>query len=66
MGTLYRTTRRVTPGLVVHTLLNASTMVRNAWNEYWSRNQMFTADFQGYVDKNLIVDGIVTGVALGK
>jgi 3-hydroxyacyl-[acyl-carrier-protein] dehydratase len=29
------------------------------------RNQMFTADFQGYVDKALIVDGIVCGVALG-
>ena len=30
------------------------------------RNQMFTADFQGYVDKSLIVDGIVCGVALGE
>ena len=30
------------------------------------RNQMFTADFQGYVDGALIVDGIVCGVALGE
>lgn len=30
------------------------------------RNQMFTADFQGFVDKTLIVDGVIKGVALGK
>ena len=30
------------------------------------RNQMFTADFQGFVDKTLVVDGIIKGVALGE
>jgi len=30
------------------------------------RNQMFTADFQGFVDQTLIVDGVIKGVALGK
>ncbi len=29
------------------------------------RNAMFTADFQGYVDGTLIVDGVIKGVALG-
>ena len=30
------------------------------------RNAMFTADFQGYVDQTLVVDGLIKGVALGK
>ena len=29
------------------------------------RNRMFTADFQGYVDRTLVVDGVIKGVALG-
>ena len=29
------------------------------------RNAMFTADFQGYVDGTLVVDGMIKGVALG-
>ncbi|MFK7765745.1 MAG: 3-hydroxyacyl-ACP dehydratase FabZ family protein [Mariniblastus sp.] len=29
------------------------------------RNRMFTADFQGYVDQTLVVDGVIKGVALG-
>ncbi len=29
------------------------------------RNFMFTAEFQGYVDQNLVVEGMVKGVALG-
>ena len=29
------------------------------------RNAMFTAEFQGYVDQTLVVDGVIKGVALG-
>ncbi len=29
------------------------------------RNAMFSAEFQGYVDKTLVVDGVIKGVALG-
>ncbi len=29
------------------------------------RNVMFTADFQGYVDETLVIDGVIKGVALG-
>lgn len=29
------------------------------------RNVMFTAEFQGYVDRTLVVDGVIKGVALG-
>ncbi len=29
------------------------------------RNVMFTAEFQGYVDQTLVVDGLIKGVALG-
>lgn len=30
------------------------------------RNVMFNAAFQGYIDRQLVVDGIITGVALGE
>ena len=30
------------------------------------RNAMFSAEFQGYVDQTLVVDGVVKGVALGE
>ena len=30
------------------------------------RNRMFTADFQGFVDDTLVVDGVIKGVALGE
>ena len=30
------------------------------------RNQMFTADFQGWVNQTMVVDGSVRGVALGE
>lgn len=30
------------------------------------RNQMFSADFQGWVGDNLVVDGVIKGVALGE
>lgn len=30
------------------------------------RNRMFTADFQGFVDDGIVVEGIVRGVALGE
>ena len=30
------------------------------------RNYMFTADFQGFVDQTLVVEGVVKGVALGE
>ena len=29
------------------------------------RNVMFTAEFQGYVDRTLVFDGVIKGVALG-
>ena len=28
-------------------------------------NVLFTAEFQGYVGRNLVVDGVIKGVALG-
>ncbi len=30
------------------------------------RNQMFTANFQGWVDQTMVVDGMIRGVALGE
>jgi len=30
------------------------------------RNALFYADFQGYVDQTLVVDGVIKGVALGR
>ena len=30
------------------------------------RNAMFAASFQGFVDGNLVIDGIIKGVALGE
>ncbi|MEM7457334.1 MAG: 3-hydroxyacyl-ACP dehydratase FabZ family protein [Planctomycetota bacterium] len=30
------------------------------------RNRMFSADFQGFVDQNLVVSGVIKGVALGE
>ena len=30
------------------------------------RNRLFSAEFQGFVDKSLVVQGVVTGVALGE
>lgn len=29
------------------------------------RNAMFTAEFQGFIDETLVVDGVIKGVALG-
>ena len=30
------------------------------------RNRMFTADFQGYVNDSIVVEGVIRGVALGE
>ena len=30
------------------------------------RNRIFSAEFQGFVDETLVVEGVVKGVALGE
>ena len=40
-------------------------LVMMLYRKRYRKNQMFTADFQCYVDRNLVVEGEIRGVALG-